>query len=528
MSAISILKKPARFVSVLLTSMALAGGWASASDLYGPDAEQPVIGGSLTMGLTVEPPNLDPFHQAADARVKLSVLLYQGLFYETADGDAVPLLAKSYEVSEDGLNYTIQLREGVKFHTGAVMTANDVVYSYNYLRDPNNGSPGAGDYGVIKSVEAIGDNAVRFTLSSPNASLPMALGNKYGGVVPAGYFDAADAKDRLNRESVGTGPFKIKEFQPNSNIVFVRNEDYWEAGVPYLDEINFAILPSSASTLVALKNHRINLVVLDRPQDADQIEASSGLTVERWPSLNQKVLDIGTEVAPLGDARVRAAIALAIDKDEIMRASVRGYGSVVGTTVAAMQEKWGVPIDELAHQKVDLDASRKLLAEAGYPDGFPLTLTTINNHDWMGPAAVTLKEQLARVGIDVGIRSVDIGVWINNFRQKTMGFTFNDWATQPDPNLLYYRHFHTMPEGEDFRNWNNAEASALLDQGRAESDFVKRREIYGKFQKLLAEQAVSIMLFSADHVTVKTENTRNYKQHPTGWYYGLAKTYLNN
>jgi peptide/nickel transport system substrate-binding protein len=108
-----------------------------------------------------------------------------------------------------------------------------------------------------------------------------------------------------------------------------------------------------------------------------------------------------------------------------------------------------------------------------------------------------------------------------------MGFTFNDWGTTPDPSLLFYRHFRAQPKGADFRNWNNEEASALLDRGLAEPDFDKRREIYLEFQRLLADEVPTIMLFSADLVTVQNERVRNFHQHPTGWYFGLAKTWLD-
>ena len=191
-----------------------------------------------------------------------------------------------------------------------------------------------------------------------------------------------------------------------------------------------------------------------------------------------------------------------------------------------MQERWGVPLDQLPAQQVDIDAAKALLADAGQDSGFELTLTTINGYDWMDPAAVTVKQQLAEIGITITIQRLDLGVWINNFRAKQMGFTFNDWATQPDPNLLFYRHFHQAPEGADFRNWNNAEASALLDRGRAASDPDTRRAAYAEFQQLLADTAPTIMLFSADHVTVRSDKVRNYVQHPTGWYYGLARTWL--
>ena len=260
--------------ATMIGAMALAPAVAQEVSLYGPAAENAVSGGRLNMGLLLEPPGLDPFHQAADARIRLTVLVYQGLFYEAANGTAAPLLAESYEVSEDGLVYTVKLRQGVTFHNGKTMTAEDVAYSYNYIRNPDNGSPGAGDFSMVENVEVVDESTVRFVLSARNSSLPMTLGNKYGGVVPAGYFDDETAKNRINSESVGTGPFKLVEFVPNSHVTLARHEGYWEAGIPYLDGIDFSILPNSASMLVALRNQRVDLVALSRPQDVQQVAGS--------------------------------------------------------------------------------------------------------------------------------------------------------------------------------------------------------------------------------------------------------------
>ncbi|MDB6001784.1 MAG: transporter substrate-binding protein [Rhizobacter sp.] len=499
---------------------------AADSSVYGPLAANAVQGGTLNLGSLTEPPGLDPYHQGSDARIRFTVLMYQGLFYEGADGQAHPLLAESYQTSPDGLTYTIKIRSGVKFHTGAAMTAKDVAYSYNYLRDPKNGSPGASELSQITSIEAVDDSTLKIVLSKPSAALPMTLGNRYGGVVPANYFDKADAGQALNRASVGTGPFKLAEFRPNSNMVLVRNTDYWEKGAPYLDRIAVTFVPNSSSLIVALRNKRVDLALLSRPQDITQVEKLPELTVKRWPSLSQKAIDLGSELKPLDDVRVRQAIALAVDRDEIMKASVGQYGRVAVTMVAGMQDEWGADPASVPNAKVDIEAAKKLMKEAGFEKGMNLTLTTINSYDWMDPAAVTLKQQLARIGINLNIQRVDLGVWIKNFQSKQMGFTFNDWSTQPDPDLLFYRHFHKAPEGADFRNWNDATASALLDKGRSESDPAKRKAIYVEFQKRMAETVPTVMLFSADFVTVANANVQNYVQHPSGWYYGLARAWI--
>ena len=507
---------------------AFAASAAPAQDalIYGKSDPAAKAGGKLTVGSLTEPPALDPYHQGADARIRVTVLAYQGLFYEDASGQAVPLLAESYGMSPDGLTYTFKLRRGVKFHTGQTMTAADVKYSYDYLRDPKNGSPGAGDFSTVESIEAPSDDTVVFKLSRRNGLLPITLTHRYGGVIPKDYFATPDARTRMNEVSVGTGPFKLKQFRQNSVLVFEKFKDYWQAGLPHLDEVTFAFMPNSAAMVVAAQNRRIDLGIFTRPQDAEQLTRVPGVRLVRTPSMGQRSIDLGSEHPLLKDARIRQAIALGIDKDAVMKASIAGYGQVIGTMVAGMQERWGLPLAETPNQKVDLDRARRLLAEAGHPNGFEIELTTIIGYDWMDAAAVTIADQLQRIGIKVNIRKIELGVWVRNFQNRQMGFTFNDWPTSPDPSLLFYRHFRAQPLGADFRNWNNAKASELLDRGREESDYAVRRGIYNDFQKILAEDVPTIMMFSADLLTVERDRVRNHQQHPTGWYFSLIKTWL--
>jgi peptide/nickel transport system substrate-binding protein len=517
--------------AAMLAGLAALGlpriGTAADDDMiYGPADPQARRGGKVTIGSLVEPPALDPFRQAADARIRVSVLMYQGLFFEDDSGIARPLLATSAESAPDGKTWTFRLRRGVKFHTGQAMTSADVKYSYDFMRDAKNGSPGAGDLSSVETIEAPAEDVVIFRLARPNAALPMTLTNKYGAVVPKDFFADPNSGTRMNEISVGTGPFRLKQFRPNSVLVMERFADYWQPGLPYLDEVTFAVMPNSATMAVALQSRRIDLAMFSRPQDTQALARVPGVEVKRWPSLNQKTVDLDCNYGSLKDVRVRQAIALALDKKAVMDASIAGYGTVIGTMVAGMQDAWGVPIADLGNQTVDLDRAKRLLAEAGHPDGFEIDLTTIIGYDWMDPAAVTIAEQLRRIGVRVNIKRIELGVWIRNFRAREMGFTFNDWGTTPDPSLLFYRHFRAAPQGADFRNWNNARASELLDRGQEVSDPAQRKAIYVEFQKLLAEEAPTIMMFSSDLLTVNTARLRNYTQHGTGWYFGVAKAWV--
>ena len=201
-----------RSVAASLFCLAALSG-VKAEDLYGPISENARNGGTLTMGSLVEPPGLDPFHQGADARIRVTVLVYQGLFYEATSGEAMPLLAESYEASPDKLVYTIKLRQGVKFHTGQPMTAKDVAYSYNYIRDPKNGSPGAGDFGTIKSIDVVDDHTVKITLSEPNASLLMTLGNKYGAVIRPDILMRRELQDKAKPDQCRNRSFQADGIQ---------------------------------------------------------------------------------------------------------------------------------------------------------------------------------------------------------------------------------------------------------------------------------------------------------------------------
>ncbi|WP_426955383.1 ABC transporter substrate-binding protein [Muricoccus radiodurans] len=503
-------------------------GWAQGApdDLYGPDDAGARRGGVLTVAIANEPPNLDPFHQAGDARTAVTVLMYQGLMYEHASGLAKPLLAESMTISPDGLTYTFALRRGVRFHTGATMTSADVKYSYDYVRNASNGSPGAADFGAISAIETPDDHTVVIRLSEPNASLPMTLTNRFGCVVPRDTFANPQARARLSQQSVGTGPFMLQEFRPQSHIRMARFPNYWRQGQPYLDGVLFSVQPNAASVLVALRSRRVDLALLARPQDAEQLQGQAGLNIASAASLRQCSLDLDSNHAQLRDVRVRQAIALLIDKKAVMDASIGGKGQVLGTVPAAMQESWGAPIDSLSFQKPDVARAKALLTEAGLGDGFALDLVSIIGFEWMDPAAVTIGQQLAQAGIRLNIQRVELGVWLNAFRTRNMRFTFNDWGTQPDPHILYYRHFHSAPRGADFRNWNNAEADRFMDAGMATADTAARKEAYLGLQRVMDGTVPTIMLFSPDLVSVSQARVRNYVQHPTGWWFGLAKAWI--
>lgn len=514
-------------LSLLGVPLLATSAHAADDMLYGPADPAAKRGGTLTVGSLIEPPSFDIYHQAGEAVNFVAPLMYQTLVYADHEGESHPLLAESWEISDDITVYTFRLREGLKFHTGQPCEAADVQYSLDYMRNKENGTIGALDFADVDKVEAVDARTVKVTLKQPNSAFLTTLTHRNASIIPRDWYAAENARSELNVRSVGTGPFRLAEFVQNSYMRLERNPDYWQPDLPYLDEIIVNFIPNSAGMLVAVRNGRVDMAVLVRPQDAEQLKGVDGLTVQRSRSLNQKSLDLDSTYGPLSDERVRQAIALLIDKEAVMQAAVSGYGQVLGTTVPGMQERWGVPLAELPNQKVDVEKAKALLAEAGHPDGIDIELRTIIGYDWMEPAALALVQQLAQGGVRAAIQRLDLGAWLENFRSRKMGFTLNDWGTPPDPNILYYRHFHRQPEGADFRNWNNEEASKLLDQGRQVQGHDQRKAVYDEFQKLLATSVPTVMMFGADHLVVVSNAVKNHSMHPIGWHFGLVKTWVD-
>lgn len=511
-----------------LVGMTFAQQDHGVNEIYGEAVDAASSGGEIVVGTVYEPPSLDPIHNQADATTAVAVLMYQGLVYTDWSGTIRPLLATGWEVSDDGMTWTFDVREGVTFHDGTALTAADVKYSYDYIRSEDCGCAGSVYLNAIDTIEVLDDHTVAFHMAQPNSAILSGVANKLTGVFPEGYFDDPDAQSGLNDASVGTGPFMLEEFTPNESIRLVRNPDYWQPNAPYLDAITFISVPDGNSLLNGLRTGQIDLAQLARPQDVEQLEGMPNLQVQEQISWVQKSIDLQAGDGPTADQAVRQAISLAIDKQEVLQAAVQGYGEVIGLVPAGMQERWGAPLDELPMQGPDRERAREILADAGYDDGVEIQLTTIIGYDWMTPAAETLAAQLAEVGIEASIQRQDLGVWIDNWGARSfVDVTLNDWGTVPDPSLLFDAHFQMQPVGNDFRNWNDEEATELMTRAKQATEYEERYDLYVELQKRMARDAITVPLFSSYIVAVTQDDVQNYRQHPSGWYFGLARTWVD-
>ena len=483
-------------------------------------AAQGKPGGTLTFATAALPPNLEPHMQGLDIWQKRKPLIYENLVWIDAALETQPELAERWE-QKSPTEYVFHLRQGVRFHNGKEMDAEDVKYTYDRVRDPKV-SPGANDLLAIKSIDVVGKHAVRFTLSGPFATFLINVGGKYNGVIPKG--SAGDGKELLTR-AIGTGPFMVEEFDPSRRLTLKRNPIYWGPQKPLLDGITFQAIPDESSIVAALRTGQVQVAEFASGLSFQVAKGIGSVETMQAPSTRWVVLDLAGDQEPTSKVEVRQAIALALDRPAILQIAGSGLGQRLGVLPPGLKY-WAVPVPELPNQQRDVAKARALLQKAGYARRVPVKIRNIVGYPALAGALPVIVDNLREAGIDVNVETVDGGVWIKDWIVPQSPPTMNEWGGFVDPDQAFHRHFHSAPGGKDFRRWNNKRADELLDAGRTTLDRAKRKQIYDQVQRLMAEDPITLPLYSPDLLYAMQKTVKGFQPHPTGFYYGLRFAWL--
>jgi len=484
-------------------------------------------GKSLTFAVPAGPQSIEPHLEPADIWQRRKPFIYENLVWIDYEMKPQPQLATSWEMP-DPTTYVFHLRKGVKFHNGQEMTAEDVKYSYDRVRDPKVGSGGRGDLIAIDSIEVVDKYTVKFKLKFPSGPFVTALGGKYNGVIPK---DFVKTGNELRANACGTGPFKLDKFEPTSVLQLSRFGDYWDAKSIHLDEIRVQIVPDESSIIAGLRGGSIDLAAFEDTKNYFIVQKEKNLVTMRSPSVRWEVLDLVSDSRPdketgkvtkypTADYRVRQAIKLSLDKEAILQVAGNGIGQPLGLLPPALK-LWALTRDQLPLEARDIPRAKQLLKEAGYGSGLEMTLRNIVGYPQLTAAAQIIAENCAEAGIKVNIDTVDIGIWVKDWLAGKAPCTMNSWGGLIDPDLALFRHFHSPPGGYDPRRFGNPYTDALLEEGRRSMSLKRRQAIYSAVQTVLAEMACTIPLYSADMVYTAQKHVKNLKLHPTGFYYGV-------
>jgi peptide/nickel transport system substrate-binding protein len=455
------------------------------------EASGPKRGGTLEIGQDFGPQHFDPHKTTAWASVNIYESIYEGLVqWNDDETQLIPKLATSWDISDDGLVYTFKIRQGVKFHNGREMTADDVKFSFDRMRDPNSGSLVAPTFDLVTAVDVVDSETVQITLSKPSAVFLTNLTERNPIVPP-------EAVDELETKPVGTGPFMLDEYVLDQYVRLVRNPDYYEEGLPYLDGVEFKILGDEASKEAALRSKSVDMTWFRDPRQATALAASEPGIISA-PGIPSRYIPIRLNLCmePFNDVNVRRAFSLAMDREALIATVIPSeYGGAVGTVLAPSSPFfWKGDTMDLPYYRRDVDQAKALLAEAGYPDGIKIDeykVVAANQLDV--DAAQVLKEQWAEAGIDVTILPMEVGQILDDWRtgNGTMVQVGLTWAADPDIRL--YNVFHSSAAQAQAYCINDPELDQLLETGRSSVDPDVRMQAYQDVQKLIADQVYELV-----------------------------------
>jgi len=444
-----------------------------------------------------------------------TLLKYKKGEYGSLEGD----LVEDYTVSENGTVYTFKIHQGVKFHNGDDLTAEDVKYSVERIIDKE---VRAQHFDAVEKIAVVDDYTVEFTLAEPVAPFLTYLAYPMNAVVNKNVVEANDGS--LNNADAGSGPFKLNVWERDQFLVLDKFEDYFEEGKPYLDRVYLKPIDDETARTTALRNDELDIILQVSAKNIERLDEYPNINVESVAGTYWEYLGLNTKAGPLEDKKVRQAIAWAVNRDTLNQMVKFGKASVL-TGGPIPPGHWAD--DELkVYPAQDLEKARELLSQTDYADGFNTTLIVLSNPDQLNAAQV-IKAQLAQIGIDVEIRSLESSVYFENLGSGNFEMTVIGWVGFVDPDEYLFNIFHTDGIWNQ-QQYSNPEVDALLEEGRTTLDQEKRKEIYREAQRIIAEDAPMVFLYVNPQASAMQENVRGFDVNPTVTTISLAETWLDN
>ncbi len=429
----------------------------------------------LEIATDQSPVGLDPHVATAFSTQLVDSNIYEGLTAIDPSLHTVPALAQSWTVSPDGLVYEFTLRAGAVFHDGRKMSPQDVIASIARVRDPKTGSPYASRFAAISKVEAMGDNAVRITLSKPSAPLLTQLASL--AIVPAGV-------SNLGKKPDGTGPFSFREWVPDTYIALDRNPHYWQQGLPRLAGLKIDIVPEAATRQLGLAGGTYRMLPSVDAATAEALQGKPGVEIQHTQDLAYSLVGMNVTKPPFDKPDVREAFNYALDRAQIVQAAYYGQGAPGGPLSPALKD-WALPVSDFPCYHGDPAKAKALLQQAGVTLPLAVTLNVLGSVQQVVDVAQVVQAQANKAGFDVKLNVQEAGRFIQDWRNSNFqGFvSLNGGSPEPDDYLG--RTFQTGGATNVFK-YSDPELDKLLNDARATSDQAARKKLYDEAQRKLA------------------------------------------
>ncbi|HUG17010.1 MAG TPA: ABC transporter substrate-binding protein [Thermomicrobiales bacterium] len=481
-------------------------------------------GGSVTFARQVDSENLDPVIQDGNINIWVFMSMYDQLIGVADDGIGLsPRLAESWDISDDGTEYTFNLRSGVKFSDGSDMTVEDVKWSLERARDEE-ASPWSFTLTQVVEVTTPDESTVVLTLTEAWAPFLAQIAMFNASVISKAF--AEDDTGKLANQVMGTGPFALQEWTLGQSMVLVKNEHYWEEGLPLLDEINFAVVPDGNSQILQLQGGEIDGIIGQGDLPLNRVEELRGdpnLNVISFISTYNNFMAINVRNAPLDDVKVRQALNYATDKQALIDTVLFGIGELSNSFMPNGALYWN---EAQEGYPFNLERAQELMAESNSPDGFPLEFMVRAGNQQQLQIVTSLQQMWAEIGIEVDIQQLDSAVVTDRYREFDFEVILTGWTNDIiDPDQLVT--YAIIPDTiENYRTgWVNDRAVELANEGRVTLDPDRRREIYHEIQAIHMEDAPFIYLYVLPYVDALRSRVKDFHHHPMGQYV-LKNTYV--
>lgn len=469
--------------------------------------QKPRKGGKLVVALNAwtSSDTLDPgnFYDFSNATVGFAV--YDLLVNRSADLKPIPWLATSWQANADASEWVFTLRKGVRFHSGKSFGADDVIYTYSRLIAPNSTSPTKAFMSQIKEMRKLDDQTVKFTLHAPNADLPLTFSDTRVHIVENG------ATEFLGKAS-GTGPFKVKTFQPASSYALTRNEHYWGENGPYVDEIEYIAIPNRTARVNALLSGDVDIVFDLDPAAVPVLQANPAMAVLRAKSGTHVNVAMMLDMEPTSKNDLRLAMKYALDREAIVKNVYRGFG-VAGNDhpIAPVSPFYSKEIPQRAY---DPDKARFHIRKAGLENAKLPFYTSDAPRSGCVAASQVYQQSADKCGVKLELIQIPSdSYWEKVWIKQPM--LISSWDGRPMPDLILSIAYKTGGAYNE-THWHNETFDKLLLEGRGALDFARRYEIYGECQRMLQEEGgVAVMAF-IDILDAHGAHVKGMKPHPSG------------
>lgn len=487
------------------------------------NGDDTTAGGDLIILSQSEAVTLDPQMATDVPSSNVSTNIYDTLVTFDENMNIVGSLAEEFNQVDD-TTWEFKLRSGVKFHDGSDLTADDVVATFNRVLDPNVGSPRAFLYEMITNVEAVDELTVRFTLEYPFAPFPAHLAHEGGSIlseesIQKDYEEMEKGETAgayIGTNPIGTGYFKLEQWEPGDYLKLVRNDDYWGEKAK-LDSVTFRVVDEALTRIAELEVDNAHIIEPLNPSNMAQVENIAHASVYKRASLSLAYIGFNMEKEPFNDVRVRQAISHAIDKTQILEGIYEGTG--VPAVGPLAPDVWGYD-PTVKPLEYDLEKAKSLLAEAGYADGFSTTIWTNDNPDRMKMAEY-VQAALKELNIEVKIEVMEWGTYLAQTAAGNHDMFILGWSTATaDADYATYPLFHSSNVGEPGNRTftKDAELDKILEEARVETDETKRKELYRQAQEKLVEIAPMIYLLHTDLIVGVNDKVQGFSISPSGMF----------